>query len=491
MGLEISKERFDEADYGRFSERLDESLAVLAQMLVQPGFGEGPASVGAEIEASLVDAAGRPFPINTEVLSRTNDPRLTFELDRFNLECNLRHGPLAGRPFAALRHEFDSALQEMRRAARPLGARIALIGILPTLRTADLQSHAMTNSRRYRALSDGLRRLRHGPFQLDIHGEDVLDVECDDVTFEGAATALQVHLRVPPRHFRRVYNAIQLATPVTLAASGNSPTFLGRRLWAETRVALFKQAVDGRSEHTPENREARVSFGRGWVEEGPLELFRENVKIHAPLLPVLDDERPSETFTAGKVPSLRELRLHQGTVWQWNRAVYDPSEGGHLRVEMRFLPSGPTIEDMLANIAFLLGLALAVAPEADEAAARLPFEALHHGFYRAGQLGLDAELPWPGYGSQPARELALRLVPEAQTGLDAAGVEPEDSAPLLEILRERVESGRTGACWQQHTLARLETDAPRDEALTAMLERYLIHSSEGLPVHRWPWDGEA
>jgi gamma-glutamyl:cysteine ligase YbdK (ATP-grasp superfamily) len=491
MGLEITKEHFGEVDYERFSQRLDESLAVLTQLLARPGFGEGPASLGAEIEASLVDRSGRPLPINTEVLARTDDPRLTFELDRFNLEGNLRHGPLVGRPFESLRSEFDGALHEMRRAAGPLGARIALIGILPTLRASDLQSHVMTDSRRYRALSAGLRRLRHGPFRLNIHGDDVLDVECDDVTFEGAATSLQVHLRVAPRRFRRVYNAIQLATPVVLAVSGNSPTFLGRRLWEETRVALFKQAVDGRSEFTLQSPEARVSFGRGWLEEGPLELFRENVKLHTPLLPVLDEERPSEALAAGAIPTLRELRLHQGTVWRWNRAIYDPADEGHLRVEMRFLPAGPTIEDMLANVAFLIGLALAMAPEADETAARLPFEALHHGFYRAGQSGLDAELPWPCDGSRSARDLALRLLPKAQAGLDSAGVDPEDSVPLLEIIRERVESGRTGARWQRRTLERLEANASREEALTAMFARYLAHSEEALPVHRWPCGDEA
>jgi hypothetical protein len=173
-------------------------------------------------------------------------------------------------------------------------------------------------------------------------------------------------------------------------------------------------------------------------------------------------------------------------VWRWNRAVYDPAEGGHLRVEMRFLPSGPTVEDMLANVAFLLGLAHAMAPEADEAAAALPFGNLHYAFYRAGQRGLAAELPWPGESPRSARELALHLLPRARAGLAAAGVEPSDSDPLLDLLGERVESGRTGARWQRDSLARLERGAPRDAALAAMFERYLAHSREGLPVHRWP-----
>jgi gamma-glutamyl:cysteine ligase YbdK (ATP-grasp superfamily) len=489
MGLEITREHFEEDEYERFSRRLDESLEVLAELLARDDFGVGAASLGAEVEASLVDAAGRPLPINTEVLSRSVDPRLTFELDRFNLECNLRHGPLAGRPFSALRGELEDALAEMQRAAAIFSARIALVGILPTLRSEDLQSEAMTDSRRYRALSAGLRRTRRSPFRLDIHGEDVLNVECSDVTFEGAGTSMQVHLRVAPGDFRRLYNAIQLATPVVLAVAGNSPILLGKRLWEETRVALFKQAVDGRADTDPEPRAARVSFGQGWLEEGPLELFRENVQLHAPLLPMLDDESPLHALAEGKVPALRELRLHQGTVWRWNRAIYDPAEGGHLRVEMRFLPSGPTVEDMLANVAFLLGLAHAMAPEADQATAALPFGSLHYAFYRAGQRGLAAELPWPGEPTRSARELALRLLPRARAGLAAAGIDPGDSDPLLELLGERVESGQTGARWQRESLARLERREARDAALAAMFERYLAHSLAGVPVHRWPLPG--
>ena len=491
MGLEITREHFDERDYQRFSRRLDESLDVLASLLKRDDFGTGPSSVGAEIEASLVDASGRPLPINSEVLARSVDPRVTFELNRFNLECNLRHAPLAGRPFSALRGELEGVLAEMRHAAAPSGARIALIGILPTLRSEDLQSEAMTESRRYRALSAGLRRLRRGPFRLDIHGDDALAIECDDVTFEGAATSIQVHLRVAPRDFRRVYNAVQLATPVVLAAAGNSPVLLGRRLWEETRVALFKQAVDGRAQAEPRRTAARVSFGQGWLEGGPLDLFRESVELHAPLLPVLDDQAPERTPTMGEAPPLRELRLHQGTVWRWNRAIYDPVGGGHLRIEMRFLPAGPTIEDMLANVAFLLGLALAMAPEADDVAAALPFGALHHAFYRAGQRGLAAELPWPGDDRpRPARDLALQLLPRAQAGLDAAGVDPTDSAPLLELMGGRIESGQTGARWQRETLDRLERNEAREPALAAMFERYLAHSLEGRPVHRWPLGDE-
>ena len=491
MGAEIERERFEAADYARFGVRLQQSLQALRELLARPGFGEGPRSLGAELELFLVDAAARPLPLNQAVLRETLDPRFTVELDRFNLECNLRPAPLQGRPFEALRREIEGALIELRRAAGAHRGRIALVGILPTLRPGDLAPGAMTDLARFRALSAGLQRLRREPFRVCIDGADPLDIRCDDVTFEGANTSLQVHLRVAPAEFAAVYNAAQLATAPVLCVAANSPTFLGHRLWEETRIALFKQAVDPRG---PERgRAARVGFGTGWLRGSAIELFAESIELHEPLLPVLSDEHPLECVRAGGVPSLREMRLHQGTVWSWNRAIYDPAGGGHLRVEMRGLPAGPGVADMLANTAFLVGLTLGLAPGAEGWTAELPFAMAEHNFYRAAQHGLDAELSWPaGPGEAartlPARELVAELLPLAQRGLEAAGVASEESGALLDLIARRAHSGRTGAAWQRQTLARLEVGRDRGDALAAMLERYLVHSESGRPVHEWPLD---
>ncbi len=489
MGLEIDREQFEEGDYARFSERLRESLVALGELLARPGFGVGRQSLGAELELFLVDAAGRPLPANRDVLAESFDRRLTVELNRFNVECNLRHGPLAGRPFSALGREMEGALAELRRAAAAHGGRPAAIGVLPTLRPDDLKSSAMTDSARFRALSAALQRLRGAPFRIRIDGPEPLEVDCEDVTFEGANTSLQLHLRVDPDAFDRTYNAVQMATAPALALAANSPTFLGHRLWEETRVALFKQAVDHRGDGPP--RESRVAFGRGWARRGALELFSENVLRHPPLLPVLGDEDPLARVRADGVPRLDEVRLHQGTVWHWNRAIYDPAEGGHLRLEMRALPAGPGVRDMLANAAFLVGLTLGLAPEAERWTQGFPFRRAESNFYRAARRGLDAELAWPpAAGESPApvraRDLVLRLLPLARRGLDAAGVEPEESEPLLELVAQRVRAGRTGASWQRETLEALEWKLERTRALAAMLERYLEHAEGGDPVALWP-----
>ena len=492
MGLSIERERFDDDDHRRFGERLREQLAALAALLARPGFGEGPATIGAEVELSLVDAAWRPLPANQAVLADAADPRLTIELDRFNLECNSRPVSLAGRPFDALDAELQNALDGIEMAARRHGGRPILVGILPTVRRGDLVPEMMTDSPRFRALSAGIRRLRERDFVLCIDGEDPLTERCEDVTAEGAGTSLQLHLRVPPAAFAATHAAAQLATAPAVAVAGNSPLFLGHRLWEETRIALFKQAVDERGELPDSWRPpARVSFGNGWVREGAHELFAEGVALHPPLLPVCGDEDALAIARAGGVPKLAELRLHHGTVWRWNRAIYDPDAGGHLRVELRALPSGPTRTDMLANAAFLLGLTLALRDETHWMLPAFPFEYAHQNFYRAAQRGLDAELLWPTRESpspQPVRaaELVTRLVDIAHGGLVEAGVDDDEAGRRLAIVSARAASGRTGARWLRRQLARLERGASREEALPVLVELYHAEASSERPVHEWP-----
>src|SRR5215470_4404673 len=354
MGSDIDQTEFDDSDNARFAERLEECLSALGQLLERPGFGVGPATVGAELELFLVDAAARLLPHNQAVQAAAADSRITVELDRFNLELNASPVPLAGRPFAALGSELNVLLDHVAHAARGRAGRPALINVLPTLTRADLSPGALTQVPRYRALNTGLRRLRGDPFRIRIAGADPLELASEDVALEGANSSFQIHLRVDPADFTRTYNAVQLATAAVLAVSGNSPTFLGHRLWEETRIAMFKQSVDDRDSFGPRRRPARAAVGTGWLRGGPLELFTESVRLHQPLLPALGDPGPPVGGPGHQAPPLDELRLHQGTVWRWNRAIYDPASGGHLRIEMRALPAGPTVIDMLANAAFLI-----------------------------------------------------------------------------------------------------------------------------------------
>jgi gamma-glutamyl:cysteine ligase YbdK (ATP-grasp superfamily) len=493
MGLEVTREHFTDDDSTRFAARLQESLVALESVLARPGFGAGPPTIGAELELSLVDGDMRPLPRNRDVLAEARHPLLTLETDRFNVECQTTPVPLAGRPFSALGAELASLLGTVADAAARHGGRPVLVGILPTLGRDDVQATALTEAPRYRALSAALRRQRAAPFELAIDGEDALRIACDDVTFEGAATSWQVHLRVPPGDFARTYNAAQMAIGPALAVAGNSPILLGHRLWEETRVALFRQAVDERTGPSDGEdwRPARVSFGHGWVRRGPLELFRESVALHAPLIPFVDDREAPLAAARTGVPSLRELRLHQSTIWRWTRAVYDPAGGGHVRIEMRAFPAGPTVPDMLANAAFLLGLTLALAPDADRLVTALTFGQARWNFYAAARHGLDANLLWPvsvppSPEMTPAPALVRALLPVARDGLAANGVDAAEAEATLAPIAGRLASGRTGARWQRRALAALGRRHGRDEALRRLLARYLALSATGTPVHAWP-----
>lgn len=494
MGRDIDRERFDETDFERFGARLRQCLDALGLLLRRPGFGEGPATLGAELELFLVGPRGGALPINQKVLSEVLDPRLTYELDQFDLECNLSPVPLEGRPFAALGRELGQVLALADRGARAHGGRAVAVGILPTFRAGDFGSQAMTDVARYRVMSAALRRRRGEPFAIRLEGPDPLELVAEEAVLEGANASFQVHLRVAPARFAAAYNAAQLATAPVLAASGNSPVFLGHRLWQETRIGLVKQSVDDRPAGAASlAMPARVSFGRRWLDTGAEELFAVLVDQYPAVLPMVADEDPIASASAGRVPELAELRLHTGTVWLWNRPVYDPVDGGHLRVELRALPSGPTAADMVANAAFHLGLTLGMEPQAPAWTAGLAFEAASQNFYRAAQAGLDAEFRWPGApGATPqrasAREVALRLLPLARDGLLRAGVEPADADPPLAVLEGRLESGQTGAQWQLRTLEALEPRLGRAEALTEMFRRYVALADAGDPVHLWPVD---
>lgn len=485
MGLQVDRTDFSEADHRRFAARLTQNLETLRALLDSGALCEREASLGAEVELSIVDRDNRPLPIGRQLLAGALDDRWQLELDRFNLEYNLAPVAAAGRPFRALQEELQAALAAVDAAASAQDGSIRLVGILPTLTEADLTSHAMTDLPRYQALSAALRRQRERPFEIAIDGEIPLRTRADDVTLEGANTSFQLHVRTPADAFAGTFNALQLATAPALALSTNAPIFASRRLWEETRVALFKQSVDTRV-LDPERvrRPARVSFGNGWVHKGAYELFAQAVALHPVLLPVCGDRD-----TEDGAPSLAELRLHAGTVWSWNRPVYDPQDGGHLRIEARALPSGPTPIDMMASAAFLIGVALGLATEVDTMTEQMPFSYATWNFYRAAKDGLDAELVWPGrhrMRTLSARELSQELLPVAHRGLQMLGVDASERHELLDLVAARLDAGTTGARWMNRRLAHLEGSLERPDALRELVADYGALSSRGNPVHTWP-----
>ena len=493
MGEEIRDEPFSARDRRRFAGRCRDGLTALAALIERPGFGAGPPSIGVELEIGLVDDEARPAPLNEAVRAASADPHLDIELDRFNLELNSSSVPLRGRPLEAIGDDLTARLERLAGAAASVGARPITIGILPTLRTEDLGPAALSDSPRFRALGQGLLGLRGGPFSIRIDGPEPLEMEWEDLTLEGAATGLHVHLKMPPSAFAAAFNAAQAAIAPALAAATNSPVLLEHVLWQETRVALFGQAVDDRAPVSEAWLPSRAAFGHGWIG-GPLEPFAESVALHVPLLPVVSEQDPLAAVAAGEVPGLHELRLHHGTVWRWNRAVIDPGDDPHLRIEMRALPAGPSLIDMLANVAFLVGLTMALAPQMDWMARSMPFEFARRNFYAAARDGLEAVLLWPSSEAPsprpwPAAELVGRLIPAARAGLTGCGVAAAEADALLGVLAARVRAGVTGADWQRRALASLEPGSSRPAALAAMTEAYMERCAGGVPVHEWDLPG--
>jgi hypothetical protein len=489
MGREIDRDSFSADDFARFDERLRDSLVALERLLTRPGFGAGPHSVGAELEMALVDSRGRPAPANERVADELDDPDgVALEVARFSIEFDTPPVPLAGRPFTRISDALREGVDRIAAAAAERDARVAVIGILPTLTRRDLQPRALTGSPRYRALSRALEALKPSR-TLEIRGREEVSAEVG-IAAEGANAAFQVHLRVEPSEFARTFNAAQMATAPVLAVSGNSPVFLGRLLWEETRIPVFRQAVDGSDPEGADWRPHRVGFGSGWLRTGALEPFQESVSLHRAVLPVMEDEDPLAVVGSGGVPALGELRLHHGTVWSWNRAVFDPSDGGHVRIELRALPAGPSIPDMAASAAFLVGLTLAAATEPWMVPA-LPFECARRNFDVAARDGLQAELLWPAPRSPspervPVAALVPRLLEWSAAALVAAGVDPGEAESHLSLVRARVERGVTGASWQRDVLAACPEGLSREEGLRRMLAAYLAVQAGGEPVCRWP-----
>lgn len=493
MGLEIKKSDFTQQDYERFTRKLFANLDELAQLLQKPGFGVGATTLGAELELYIVDKSGCPLPVNSEIQQQLGDPQLTLELNRYNLEYNLTPVAMAGTPFSNIESEILRVLARLNTLAEAHQGRVLPIGILPTLQRKDFGLHAMTDLSRYHALTQALAKMRGETVAIKIDGEDPISLRASDVTLEGANTSLQMHYRVTPQQFAASFNAIQLVTPLVLAISANSPFLLGNRLWHETRVPLFQHAIDGSSHRSVKTGEAeRVSFGHGWVRNGVHELFAEAVYLHKPILPVCEKShnRAGRVAGAGENPSLFELTLHQGTVWPWNRPVYDPADGGHLRIEIRSLPAGPSACDMMANAALIIGLAEGLRARIEEIIPALPFKTLEYNFYQAARFGIKAQLMWPNGPREqltrlPVADIVASLLPTAHKGLRGAGIDEAEVDHYLGIIRQRLQAKTNGACWQLRQFERLSAKLVKRRALRRMLEHYIEHCANNRPVAQW------
>jgi CBS domain-containing protein/gamma-glutamylcysteine synthetase len=488
MGDQTTNSHNDEIERRAFMKAVLSDLHTLEKMLETDVFETGRRRIGAEQELFLIDHSMRPKPVAMEVLERVDDPRITTELARFNLEFNTSPLVFGGDCLRQMETELGHLLAMVRRAAGQCEAEVLMTGILPTLQKLDLGLKNMTPGPRYESLNRALTQQRGGDFHIYIKGTDELQTTHDNVMLESCNTSFQIHFQVAPREFAKLYNVAQAVTGPVLAAAVNSPVFLGHRLWHETRVALFQLSVDERSTtHASRGFPPRVTFGSGWLRESVLEIFREQIARFRILLAADLEEDSLEVLHRGGVPQLKALRVHNGTTYRWNRACYG-AEGGvaHLRIENRVLPAGPTLADEVANAAFYFGLMSDVVEEYGDISKSMQFEDARDNFFEAARHGLKAQLKWTQGKSYSAADLIQSaLLPMARSGLKRAGIDDQDIDRYLGIVEERVKSRQTGAQWVFDSLASMGGHTIRDIRERSVTAAMLEHQKRGDPVHTW------
>ncbi|MEC7583999.1 MAG: glutamate-cysteine ligase family protein [Planctomycetota bacterium] len=488
MGRHDVKTAFSDAQLRTFMKAILADVHALERMIDEDRFETGVRRIGAEQEMFLIDRSGRPWCGADAMLEKLNHPQFTHELAQFNLEANLSPQLFGGSCLSLMEAELTGLLDNARRVATELGGGIVMLGILPTLRRSDLTLDSMVRNPRFRELNDALMRLRGGELQFRIKGVDELEMMHDNVMLESCNTSFQVHFQVGPEEFAKLYNVSQAITAPVIASATNSPLLLGRKLWRETRVALFQQSVDGRSRaHQVRGRRPRVDFGDGWVRESVLEIFREDVARFRLLLATELDEDPDAVLDRGGVPALTALRLHNGTVYRWNRACYGMSEGKpHLRIEARALPAGPSVPDEIATAAFFYGLMSSVSNDYDNVAKVMSFDDAKGNFIAAARLGLQANLTW-FHGREYAAPVLIRevLLPLAREGLEHAKVDSADIDRYLGIVEDRVRRGRTGARWVLDSLTSMGDKGSKEQRMSALVRGAQVRQEEGNPVHTW------
>lgn len=476
MGQEIAASRFKKQDFEAFSRRLVVETAILRAWFEERRFSSRHGTGGFELEAWLVDASAQPAPENATFIERVGNTLVFPELSQYNIELNSTPRVVTGHALSDMHRELAGIWGRCGEVAAAMGLQVAMIGILPTIRDEMLTLARMSRMERYRALNEQVMRLRKGrPLVLEIQGHERLRTEHLDVMLEAATTSFQIHLQVAQDKAARFFNVAQIVSAPMVAACANSPLLFGRRLWQESRIPLFEQAVQvGGIDGAAGGPVRRVTFGTGYVRQSLFELFQENLG-HYPLLLPVDLGGPPE--------ALNHLRLQNGTIWRWNRPLVGFDEDGspHLRIEHRVVPAGPSVVDTIANAALFYGLMAAITKQERGVEAKLDFARARDNFYTAAKHALDAPVAWLDGKTWNMQELLRRrLLPMAREGLQEVGCAGGDIDRYLGIIDERVRTGRTGARWQVQFL---DSNGPD---LALLLQRYLENQDSGVPVHEWP-----
>jgi CBS domain-containing protein len=492
MGTMDVSHELEGGELRSFTRRLLADLRALETMINEGMVESGVRRVGAEQEMFIVDGRFRPAMCSLEALKRIDDEHYTTELGLFNLECNLDPYVFGGDCLSLMEGQLHALLGMAETALEGMGLAPVLIGSLPTMRKGDLGLDSMTPVRRYGLLAQALDRLRGGTFEFHIKGIDDLIVQHDNVMLESCNASFQAHFQVGPEEFANLYNIAQIATAPVMAVAANSPLLFGKRLWAETRIALFQQSIDTRrSAHHIRERSPRVMFGNGWVRESVMELYKEDVARFEALMGGINDEDPFEALAAGRVPKLHALTLHNSTVYRWNRACYGQTNGvPHLRIENRVMPSGPTPADEVANAAFWFGLISRLSHVHGDIRSQMDFDDARTNFRLAARQGMRALFTWMDGKTYPAQQLIGDvLLPIAEQGLREAKIDRADIDKYLGIIDRRAATGQNGSRWQLASLSAMGERGSTAERMAALVGATVARQKEDKPVSEWELAG--
>jgi CBS domain-containing protein len=478
-----------QADFNSFTRHILRDLEAMNRMLNLGWFESEDMKIGAEQEMCLVDRHGKPSSNNLQILAKLNHPNFVTELAKFNIEANINPLPFTGSCFSDLEKQILGLTQQLRTVAEKLDTYIVLTGILPTIRKFDINIDNLTPNPRYYALMEAISNLRGDKYELRIEGSDELSVITDSALIEACNTSFQVHLQIKPDEFVNKYNIAQAIAAPVLAVSTNSPILFNKRLWSETRIALFRQSIDTRlaTEHLRE-RSPRVTFGTQWLRGSILNLYKEDVMRFRIMFMSDIEEDVLESIDKGITPKLRALSIHNSTVYRWNRACYGISPNGkpHLRIENRVFPAGPSVVDEVANAAFWIGLMNGFTEVYPDITKVMDFDDAKSNFLIAARAGLGSKFVWANGKKIIDMELIEKeLIPIAREGLKKADVNRDDIEKYLGIIQERNDSGNTGSRWVLNSFSKLAKQTAKDDIPLAITGAMMKYQEQNLPVSKW------
>jgi len=493
MGTQTVRSFADKEQKQKFIRALLNDVRSLEYMLHNDWFETGVTRFGSELEMVLVDNDTlKPTNIATKVLSKMKGHKwLETELAKFNLEINLTPRELKGNNFSLMEKEIQSRLSTLDTVLKDMNASYVLTGILPTIQKYNLNEENLTPRKRYYALMEAIKNLNlNRDFELKIFGIDELFVRHNTPLIEAANTSWQIHLQIAPRDYVRMYNVAQALAGPCISLSANSPIVFGKRLWHESRIAMFEQALDTRNTHEHMREQStRVSFGNEWLNDSILDIYRDDISRFKVILSSIFGKDSWKQVLKGKVPDLDSLLIHNSTVYRWNRPQYGISENGqpHLRIENRVMPAGPTVIDQMANAAFWLGAMKGLSDQYPDIRNQIEFSSLKDNFGRSARFGMEADYSWIKGKKLHVRDLLRKeLIPLAREGLKSYKIKTADIDRYTGVLEERVKKKTNGAIWILDSYANLLKDnIPKDETLTILTHSIMKNQKTNLPGHTW------